>query len=78
MTILGIILAVVIFAIVMFFIRPIAWAFRGLAVIIALLLKPDEGAKPRPLRPKGLGMRPFVKLDWEKARRMYVPSRRLK
>jgi hypothetical protein len=54
-----------------------AWLFKGIAVVIALLLKPDPGATPRTLQPKGLGASYFVKPHWNKARDLYVLKRRL-
>jgi hypothetical protein len=62
---------------VMLVLKLFAWLFKGVAVVGALLLKPDPDTHPRPLRPKGLGMRYFVGLNWDKARTMYVSKRRL-
>jgi hypothetical protein len=61
---------------VMLVLKLFAWLFRGFAVVTSLLLKPDPDAHPRPLRPKGLGMKYFVGLNWNKAREMYIPKRR--
>jgi len=55
-----------------------AWLFKGFATVVSLLLKPDEGVERKHLRPKGLGMKFFVGLNWDKARKMYIPGRRLK
>jgi len=61
---------------VMLVLKLFAHLFKGVAVVGALLLKPDPDAHPRPLRPKGLGMRFFVEPHWDKARDLYVPKRR--
>jgi len=62
---------------VMLVLKLFAWLFKGFAVIISLLLKPEPNATPRPLQPKGLGMKYFIGLNWDKAREMYIPKRNL-
>jgi hypothetical protein len=62
---------------IMLVLKLFAWLFKGFAVVGALLLKPDSDAHPRPLRPSGLGMRFFVEPHWDKARKLYVPKRKL-
>ena len=64
-------------AMVLLYLKFLAWLLKGVAVCIALLLKPDHDAHPRPLRPKGLGMKFFVEPHWDKARKLYIPSKRL-
>lgn len=61
---------------VMLVLKLFAWLLKGFAVVVALLLKPDPDAHPRPLRPQGLGMKYFVGLHWDKARDLYVPKRK--
>jgi hypothetical protein len=67
---------------VMLVLKLFAWLFKGVAVCIGLLLKPDPepsypGYQRKTLRPKGLGMDYFVKPHWDKARDMYIPRRKL-